>query len=153
VRKSEYFLPNLSSTFHGRDLFAPVAAALANGISLETLGPIISDPVRLRSAQNEMTTQGAIVGSIIYVDHFGNCVTSFESDQLRTLSAGQAFCLSVKGINIRKIRKHYVEAGANADEPFLIAGSAGYLEISLPCSSAARELKITVGESLRLVLG
>jgi S-adenosyl-L-methionine hydrolase (adenosine-forming) len=153
LTNSEYFLPNLSSTFHGRDLFAPVAAALAGGLSPETLGPIVSDPIRFGVVQNELTTDGAIVGSIIHVDHFGNCVTSFESDQLPALSAGQRFCLSVKGINIRKLRKHYAEVGVNASEPFLVAGSAGYLEISLQCSSAAKELKITVGEPLRLVLG
>src|SRR5262249_2322018 len=148
----EYFLPNVSSTFHGRDLFAPVAAALANGLSPETLGPIVNDPIRFGLAQNEHTTEGTIVGSIIHVDHFGNCVTSFRSDELTALSAGQRFCLSVKGINIRQLRKHYAELGAITDEPFLVAGSAGYLEISLQCSSAARELKITVGEPLRLVL-
>jgi len=153
VTNSEYFLPNLSSTFHGRDLFAPVAAALASGLSPETLGPIVSDPIRLGLTQNRLTTEGAIVGSIIHVDHFGNCVTSFESNQLPALSAGQRFCLSVKGINIRQLRKHYAEPGATDDEPFLVAGSAGYLEISLSCSSAAKELKITVGEPLRLVMG
>jgi S-adenosyl-L-methionine hydrolase (adenosine-forming) len=152
VTNSEYFLPVLSSSFHGRDLFAPVAAALANGKSPETFGPIISDPVRLGPAPNEPATEGAIVGSIIHVDHFGNCVTSFESDRLGTLPAARGFCLSVKGVDIRKLRSHYVEAGVNAGEPFLIAGSAGYLEISLPCSSAARKLNIGVGEPLRLTI-
>jgi S-adenosylmethionine hydrolase len=152
VTNSEFFLPIVSSTFHGRDLFAPVAAALANGVAPETLGPIINDAVRLRSLPNELTTEGAIAGSIIHIDHFGNCVTSVESDRLRTLSAGQGFCLSVKGIEIRKLQKQYLEAG-NCGEPFLIAGSAGYLEISLPCSSAARELNISIGEPVRLVVG
>jgi S-adenosylmethionine hydrolase len=152
VTNSEFFLPIVSSTFHGRDLFAPVAAALANGVAPETLGPIINDAVRLRPVPNEVTTEGAITGSIIHIDHFGNCVTSIESDRLRTLSAGQGFCLSVKGIEIRKLQKQYLEAG-NCGEPFLIAGSAGYLEISLPCSSAAKALNISVGEPVRLVGG
>ena len=151
VTNSEFFLPIVSSTFHGRDLFAPVAAALANGVAPETLGPIINDAVRLRPVPNEVTTEGAITGSIIHIDHFGNCVTSIESDRLRTLSAGQGFCLSVKGIEIRKLQKQYLEAG-NPGEPFLIAGSAGYLEISLPCSSAAKALNISIGEPVRLIV-
>jgi len=152
VTSGKYFLPSLSSTFHGRDLFAPVAAALASGLSPEALGPIVKDPIRLGFAQNELTTDGSVLGTIIHVDYFGNCVTSFEPEKFPALLAGQRFCLSVKEINIRTLRKHYAEVAANADEPFLVAGSAGYLEISLQCSSAARELKITVGEPLRLVL-
>jgi S-adenosyl-L-methionine hydrolase (adenosine-forming) len=151
VTNSKYFLPNPSSTFHGRDLFAPVAAALASGIVPETFGPIINDPVRLKLFSNELATEGAVVGSIIHVDHFGNCVTSIESDRLRMLSAGQGFCLSVKGIEIRRLQKQYLEAG-NPDEPFVIPGSAGYLEISLPCSSAAKELNISLGNECRLGL-
>jgi S-adenosylmethionine hydrolase len=152
LTNSEYFLSSLSSTFHGRDLFAPVAAALANGIAPEMFGSIIDDPVRLGPIPNELTAEGVLTGSIIHIDHFGNCVTSIESDRLRTLSAVQGYCLSVKGIEIRKLQKQYLEAG-NPGEPFLIAGSAGYLEISLPCSSAAKALNISIGEPVRLVGG
>src|SRR5690349_17639172 len=58
VTNSEYFLPNRSSTFHGRDIFAPVAAALSLGVSPERLGPIIGDPVRARYTQLEVTPDG-----------------------------------------------------------------------------------------------
>jgi S-adenosyl-L-methionine hydrolase (adenosine-forming) len=150
LTNSAYFLPILSSTFHARDLFAPVAAALADDVLPETFGPIIKDPIRLSPVQNELTMEGALVGSILHIDHFGNCVTSFESDRFGKLAAAQGFCLSIKGINIREWHKHYNEPGSKAGEPFLVAGSAGYMEMSLSCSSAARKFNISVGEPVRL---
>jgi S-adenosylmethionine hydrolase len=151
LTNTAHFSPNPSSTFHGRDIFAPVAAALAEGVSPEDLGPTIQDPVRFESLRCEPTADGTLAGRIIYIDHFGNCVTNLPSDRLLPLSAMPSFCLRVKEFQIRKLAGSYSEGAGQPGMPFLICGSAGLLEISVQSSSAARELKIRVGEPVRLV--
>jgi S-adenosyl-L-methionine hydrolase (adenosine-forming) len=150
VTNSAYFLPSISATFHGRDIFSPVAAALANGVSPAVLGPAIQNPVCFELGRNDVTAEGAVRGSIIHIDRFGNCVTSFRSDEMKIDFATHAFSVRVKDIVIRELVGYYEEGNADTREPFLIAGSAGYLEISIARSSAARELNIATGESIIL---
>ena len=150
VTNTDYFLPSPSSTFHGRDIFAPVAAALAQGVRPEELGPVIQDPVRFRFAECESLMDGSMVGRVIHIDHFGNCVTNFAGDQLQPLLTARSFCLRVKEYEVHQLSRTY--SGATAGEPFVIIGSAGFLEISIRCSSAARELKITVGDPVNLLV-
>ena len=148
VTNTDYFLPDRSSTFHGRDIFAPVAAALAQGVRPVELGPIIQDPVRFGLTECELLADGTIAGRVIHVDHFGNCVTNFAWNQLQHLLKAQPFCLRVKEHEIQKLLRYYSEATTQL--PFVIVGSAGFLEISVRCSSAAHELKIAVGDSVQL---
>ena len=150
VTNSAYFLPNVSTTFHGRDIFSPVAAALARGLAPAVLGPAIQNPVCIELGRNDVTAEGWLRGSVIHIDHFGNCVTCFRSDEMKIDFAAHAFCLRIKDVVIPKLFRCYEEANANTRDPFLIAGSAGYLEISIARSSAARELNITVGEPVLL---
>jgi S-adenosyl-L-methionine hydrolase (adenosine-forming) len=150
LTNTAYFLPNPSSTFHGRDIFAPVAAALAEGVPPENLGPIIHDPIQLKMMRCESMADGTLTGKIIHIDHFGNCVTNLPSDRLRSLSATESFCLLVKEFQIRKLARCYGEGAGEPGRPFLICGSAGFLEVSIDSSSAARELKIEVGDPVLL---
>jgi S-adenosylmethionine hydrolase len=152
VTSSEYFLPSRSSTFHGRDIFAPVCAALSLGVAPERFGPIVTDPVRFQFTQAEVAPDGTMLGSIIHVDHFGNCVTNFAWDRIREQLSGRSMRLQVKEFTIDRLVTHYGEASGQPLEPFLIAGSAGFLEISLWCSSAARKLNIAAGEPVRLTM-
>ena len=152
LTNTDYFLPNPSSTFHGRDIFAPVAAALAQGVRPEELGPVIQDPVRFGFAECESLMDGSMVGRVIHIDHFGNCVTNFAWDQLQPLLTARSFCLRVKDYEIHQLSRTYSEATAPTGEPFVIIGSAGFLEISVLCSSAAREMKITVGDPVKLAV-
>ena len=147
---AQYFLQNRSSTFHGRDIFAPVAAALAEGVPPADLGPVLLDPVRTGFAESKTLADGTLAGRVMHVDHFGNCVTNLPSDNLQPLLTTRSFCLHVSGCEIRRLLRSYSEAAADPGTPFVIAGSAGFLEISICCSSAARELTIAVGEPVRL---
>ncbi len=151
VTNTDYFLPDRSSTFHGRDIFAPVAAALARGVRPGELGPIIQDPVRFGFTACEFLVDGTIAGRVIHIDHFGNCVTNFAWKQLRHLLTEQSFCLRVKDNEIHELLRSYSEATAKPGAPFVIVGSAGFLEISARCSSAAREFKISVGDPVQLL--
>jgi S-adenosyl-L-methionine hydrolase (adenosine-forming) len=150
LTNTDCFLPGRSSTFHGRDIFAPVAGALAQGVRPEKLGPIIQDPVRLEFTECEFLVDGTIVGRVIHIDHFGNCVTNIAWRQLQNLLTPGSFCLRVQEYKIHQLLRSYSEATA-LGAPFVIVGSAGFLEISVRRSSAARELNIAVGDPVQLV--
>jgi S-adenosyl-L-methionine hydrolase (adenosine-forming) len=151
LTNTAYFLPHRSSTFHGRDIFAPVAAALAEGVPPENFGPAIEDPVRLEVARSEPMADGSIAGRIIHIDHFGNCVTNLLCKQLLPQPTSPHFCLQVKEFQIRKLARSYEEGATHPGKPFLICGSAGMLEISIWSSSAARALNIKIGDPVLLI--
>jgi S-adenosylmethionine hydrolase len=80
----EYFRENVSSTFHGRDIFAPLAAHLDSGLDLTKVGPEISDYKKLALPQPLLTdVAGTIVGEVIHIDRFGNCVTNLTLNEDR----------------------------------------------------------------------
>lgn len=124
ITAEKYFRPDPSSTFHGRDIFAPVAAALSTGVTPEQFGPEIKDQVRLPSLETPLR--------IIHIDRFGNCVTNITREAFRGKS------LSINGRTISALRNFYGEG--QAEELFAIWGSAGFLEISVNGGSAAQIL-------------
>jgi len=131
VTADRFFRPSVSSTFHGRDIFAPVAAALSNGVAPEELGPEINDEVRLPSLETPLR--------IIHIDRFGNCVTNITRD----LSPRE---IVVKRRTISEFRQFY---GDGDDQSlFAIWGSAGFLEISVNGGSAAQVLGAKRGDEV-----
>lgn len=136
----------VSDTFHGRDLFAPAAAALVTGFPFEEVGEVVTKPVRLEG----FTCQyGPTVcqGQIIHIDRFGNCITNFDRERLG--APGERIVLHAGQQTIDRVRTNYQSA---AGEPFLIWGSAGLLEISVNQGSAADLLQLTPGDPVRLNL-
>ena len=131
ITSERYFRPEPSSTFHGRDIFAPVAAALSQGVAPEEFGPEINDEVRLPSLETPLR--------IIHIDRFGNCITNITRDGLKS---GEA--LVINGRTITEFRNFYGEGSAT--EPFAIWGSAGFLEISVAGGSAAKTLGAKRGD-------
>lgn len=133
VTNEELFLPHGSRTFHGRDRFAPVAAALANGLPLEEVGPPMARIARL---PYEPPAYGdAVHGTIVAVDRFGNVVTDVE----RARIPFAPFVLRVRDIVLDRLEENYGEA---APGPFLIVGSTGCIEISIANASAAERLDL-----------
>ena len=133
VTAEKYFRPDPSSTFHGRDIFAPVAAALSTGVTPEQFGPEINDAVRLPSLESPLR--------VIHIDRFGNCVTNITREQFDGKS------LSINGRTITALRNFYGEAD-EANELFAIWGSAGFLEISINGGSAAQILGAKRGDKI-----
>jgi S-adenosylmethionine hydrolase len=150
LTNSAYFLPEPSTTFHGRDVFAPVVASLAAGTSPEEFGPIIDDPVRLESMRFESLPDGSVRGRILHIDHFGNCVTNLPSHLFPVTTESRPFVLQVKDCTVQTLERSYQAGASDPNLPFLIRGSAGFLEISLPSSSAAQALGIRVADPVRL---
>jgi S-adenosylmethionine hydrolase len=137
----------MSDTFHGRDLFAPAAAALVTGFPFEEVGEVVTKPTRLEG----FTCQyGAKVcqGRIIHIDRFGNCITNFDREGLGV--SGRTIVLQAGQQTIDRVRTDYQAAPG---EPFLIWGSVGLLEISVSQGSAADLLQLEAGDPLRLHLG
>jgi S-adenosylmethionine hydrolase len=149
VRERRFFLPEVSSTFHGRDIFAPVAARLAAGeIAPEAVGPAV-DPARLvriapaRPERSEAESKGAI-GRVVHVDRFGNLVTDVAPP-----AAGAApRAVEVGGRRIERFARTYAEAPAG--EPFTYIGSFGTVEVALPSRSAAQALGVGRGAPVRV---
>jgi len=131
ITAEKYFRRDPSSTFHGRDIFAPVAAALSTGVTPEQFGPLINDEIRLPSLETPLR--------IIHIDHFGNCVTNITRETFTGKS------LSINGKTIGALRNFYGEG--DSTELFAIWGSAGFLEISVNGGSAARILGAKRGDT------
>lgn len=134
--------PDASATFHGRDLFAPAAAALAGGLTLEAVGPVVADPVRLPRWEVVAGPRGTREGRVVHVDRFGNLITSFTRADLPA-DPGRPMRLEVDGQAIEEVRPFY--AAGPVAVPFAIWGSAGYLEVSVREGSAAAWLGVGRG--------
>ena len=141
VTNEAFFLPEGSNTFHGRDRFAPVAAAIANGIELAQLGPRLESIARLRY---EPPSYGEVVrGTIVAVDRFGNAITDVESAKIPF----EPFSLRVRDHVIDRVERNYGNAAPGA---FLIVGSTGCIEISVANASAAERLQLRRLERVEL---
>lgn len=141
VTAEKYFRQPPSTTFHGRDIFAPVAAALSTGVEVEAFGSVITDEVRLDSLAPEVK-DGRVEGRIIHVDRFGNCITNITRDVLDDKRAS----LVVNGETISEFREFYADESGN--DLFAIWGSAGFLEISINGASAADKLHVKTGDRI-----
>lgn len=133
VEDESLFLPGGSNTFHGRDRFAPVAAALANGASPSSLGPPADDVVRL--PYDEPLYGELVAGRVVDVDRFGNLITDIEAARI----AFSPFRLLVRDLSLDRIERNYGDAAPGA---FMIVGSTGRIEISVANGSAAELLRL-----------
>jgi S-adenosylmethionine hydrolase len=123
----KFFLPAVSATFHGRDVFAPVAAALSAGTEPRELGEEIDDWVRLPALAPRDRGGGALEAAIIHVDRFGNCVTSLTRRELSEERIARGVTLRVNGHAIRSFRRFYADghpAACHCSPPFVIFNSS-----------------------------
>ena len=131
--------PRSSATFHGRDVFAPAAAALARGESVDALGRPAASPVLRRTPEPTRRSDGAIEGEIIVLDRFGNAVTNLIGLRGGTIELGTR-CITV--------RHTYSEVAPG--EPVAVTGSTGFIEIAVRDGDAASALGIRRGDKVLL---
>jgi S-adenosylmethionine hydrolase len=148
ITAERYFLQPVSQTFHGRDIFAPVAAWLAKGVAPADLGPEITDFVRLPMAAVQRNAKNEICGAVLRVDKFGNLITNLTEADLGSTSRIQ---IRIAGQLITRLCGSYAEGGV--DDLFAIFGSSGYLEIAARQDSAAKRLGVHEGEPVSVMLG
>ena len=150
IEEERYRLPSEGTTFDGRDLFAPVAALLANGEPPSFFGPVINDP--MKSLVWAPQQQGQIlIGRIEYIDRFGNLISNVTAKQVREFQAtiGMAKIEIQLGTHIvTKLVGSYSQGDGQI--PAALINSGGYLEIFLQEENAARCLQVDVGEEVRL---
>ncbi|MBV9874531.1 MAG: SAM-dependent chlorinase/fluorinase [Verrucomicrobia bacterium] len=148
IRPSAYLAATVSNTFHGRDIFAPVAAALAAGVKPEELGSPIRDPKRFAALSQ---VNGATVKSrIMHLDRFGNAITGIERHHLNSELLPSSFSLQAGAADIHLQKRFYTEEPVVPGEPFLIWGSLNFLEISVTNGSAAELLNLSCGQAVTL---
>lgn len=160
-----YRLPQISHTFHGRDIFAPAAAHLAAGVPITSLGSPVSDPVTFSPPSVEITP-GGITGEVLHADHFGNVITSIgllawsESDLILTPAFREpqrgepvrfratGATVTVAGQKIAGVHRTY--AKVTPGETLALVGSEGHLEIAVREGSAAQRLGLHPGDTVIL---
>ncbi len=149
ITASRYFRQPVSRTFHGRDIFAPIAAHLANGLAPAEIGPRIGDYQRLSFAKPVQTGPKTWVGAILKVDRFGNLITNFDSETWQRL-VNEPFEMQVGASLVSRMASNYAEMPAG--DLLVIAGSAGFLEVSVNRESAAKAAGAGSGDTLELRL-
>ena len=136
LTERRYFLDPISNTFHGRDIFAPVAAWISRGVAATELGEEVSSIVELRLPAVRKIAEKKWVGVILRVDKFGNLITNIsETEFAEAFTRETEFLVNLGGHGVSGLRQFYSEALPG--ELFVIWGSAGLLEISSNQASAA----------------
>jgi hypothetical protein len=150
ITESRYFRQPASRTFHGRDIFAPVAARIANGLAPAEVGGRIDNPVRLDFARPRATGPKTWMAIILKADRFGNLVTNLDSETWLPRLSNEPFEMRAGQDLIWRLASNYAEMETGT--PFVIAGSAGFLEISMNQSSAAELAGLRPGDAVELRL-
>jgi len=149
LTNTKFFRNDVSHTFHGRDVFAPVAGALLNGVKLSDLGEELSDYVRLALPCVERADDGALTARVIHVDHFGNLITNLTRVDLPHDRDDKHLTFEIGGRRIAGVRETFSDGVSN--ELFVVWGSAGNLEIVAARASAARLLGVERGALLTIL--
>ena len=148
VTNDSFFLPSVSRTFHGRDIFAPLAAALANGLDPAEVGPRLTDKeITLLPLSEVRITERKVAGSVIAIDHFGNLITNIHRSTLPGDYSGDLSRFSVKiGTRVAGVRACY----ADVSEGGLLSlfGSRDYLEIVVNRGNAAMFLESSIDDEV-----
>ena len=139
VERDAYFRKPVSNTFHGRDIFAPVAGHLAKGLLLESLGPKIKGYNELVWTKPAVEG-GELRGEIIWIDHFGNAITNIELDSVPYSAAAVRVPTKVECT----IKEFYQQVPTG--QPLALVGSTGFLEIALNSGNAAQSFGLKIGD-------
>jgi len=146
LTNKKYRLPEVSQTFHGRDIFSPAAAHLANGVPLDELGPIILDPVRLIMPKPEKTDKGWRA-HITVIDIFGNCTTDLPSSALRDKDHA---VFRFHGREVSGLVESY--GHKLPGELVVLVDSENFIEVAIVNGNAAKNLGAQVGDVIEVII-
>lgn len=150
LTNEKYFRHPVSATFHGRDVFAPVAGALSTGLEPRSFGEEIFDYVRLAPLA-PLSSNGKIEAEIIHIDRFGNCITNLTRRELTDEMIARGARLLIEGREVREFRRFFSEGASARGELFAIWGSAGFLEVVRFTASAAELLHAGRGTRVTVI--
>jgi len=145
-----FMLPKVSHTFHGRDIFAPAAAHLMNGVKPEEFGPEIRKAVQPEFGK-VTRKNGVLVGEVLHVDGFGNIITNITEKEVAQSHVKGAVSVELASYKLKlKLCKAYGEA--EPQEPLALIGSHSFLEISINQGNAAEKFETKPGNKIKLLL-
>jgi len=144
ISNQKFWESPVSPTFHGRDIFAPVAAHLSRGVALKEFGETIETIKLIPELRPCRSGDGGLVGSVIHIDYFGNLITSIRSNDLPKET--DAIIIEAGNYEISGLSLTY----GSAEGLLALIGSSGYLEISLRDGSAATFLGVKPGDEVRV---
>ena len=142
LNQKRYWLPVVSHVFHGRDIFSPSAAHLANGVKLQQLGSVITDPQRI-DFPNPVTTQTGWKGEVVHIDHFGNIATNLREEELID-SSNHRILIKLNDNEINGLVKTFGDRPPG--ELIALFGSTGNLIVSEVNGNAAMRLGTRIGD-------
>ena len=142
ITNRSLFQGPVSRTFHGRDIFAPVAAHLARGTPIESVGPRIVDFIK-KPFPRPRVQGDRVLGTVLRIDKFGNIITNLRPENL-----GDDFSIQVAGLSITRLCSNFSEA--DPGEFVAIEGSTGFIELALNQGSAAERLNVERGTEIEL---
>ncbi len=147
VSNSKFFRQQVSTTFHGRDIFAPVAAHLAKGTRPSAFGPLIDDYLRPAVDRPVRTDKRSWTGAVLKVDRFGNLITNLNVDEFPTVRE-RPFVL-IAGVHpVEKLLPTFSDGPLG--EAFVVIGSSGFLEVAVNQGSASAKLGCRAGTPVEL---
>jgi len=144
ITKPDFWRSPVSSTFHGRDIFAPVAAHLSLGMSLMDFGEAVTSVTVFPLSYPYQSPDGTLIGHILHIDNFGNLITDINSEHLSPLK--QPVTIEVGSQRIAGLSRTYAESSGL----LALIGSSGYLEVSLSRGNASTFLNAEVGDEVRI---
>jgi len=150
ITSEKYVLPQVSRTFHGRDIFAPVAACLASGVKPNEFGPEIRDFEKPPFAEPDVKG-GEVSGEILFIDSFGNMTTNISAGLLQRIKVADGVSLKIdvgEKSTVLKLCKAYGEAPPQT--PLAIISSSNFLEISVNQGNAAETFRAKVGDTVKI---
>jgi S-adenosylmethionine hydrolase len=147
LTQKKYFLSKISSTFHGRDIFAPVAAHLSVGIKPNVFGYEVNSLKKLQFGK-PVIKEGKLLGEILHIDTFGNLVTNVDEGKFLRFTKNRSFVIQTKGVVIDGLKKGYWEG--KTGEPIALWGSGGFLEIAIREGNAQKMLRVKRGYPIQI---
>jgi hypothetical protein len=149
LNKPVYWLPRVSNTFHGRDIFAPVAAHLSLGVALEALGDPIDNWVRLSGSAAAFRVDDEIAGRVVHIDRFGNIITNVDEQMLAAMDR-TCISVSIAGRQTHGLKATYSDAVTG--QIIALIGSTGQLELALRDGNAGAALRVSIGDAVSVTL-
>ena len=143
LTRDEYFLPEVSYTFHGREVFAPVAAHITLGVTLDALGDPIGDPAKL-AVPIPYEKEGVLYGEIVRVDNFGNLITNIHQEDFEKFLSLAPPVIEIGNLTVKKFGFKY--ADVEEGEPLALINSSHWLEIAVNLGRASDYLEKESGE-------
>lgn len=147
ISEAKFSMKNISHTFHGRDVFAPVSARLAAGEAAAKFGPLVKDALAVTGDKPIRTGKRYWQGEVAYVDRFGNLITNLPAEEFPEIRT-RGFALRAGFAALTELMPNY--AAGFPGEPVLVVGSSGCLEVAVNQGDAAKLLGLGLGSPVEL---